>query len=71
MSTLHAVRNERRDLRIMQAKSVMPMIGPLIDAWDGASNDLKDAIRDEEPTLAEYLDKIAEEMESSIKVHED
>jgi hypothetical protein len=65
MSTLHAVRRERQGLRIVQAKTVMPMIGPLLDAWEGANNDLKSSIREEEPELADYLDKIASAMESA------
>lgn len=29
-------------LRAAQARRVMPLIGPLLDAWDGLSNDQRD-----------------------------
>lgn len=31
---------ELDSLRVEQAKKVMPMIGPLLDAWDGLPNDV-------------------------------
>lgn len=33
---------ERERLRREQAERVMPLIGPLLDAWDGMPNDEKD-----------------------------
>jgi hypothetical protein len=35
------VDREIESLRAQQAKDVMPLIGPLLDAWDGVPNDLK------------------------------
>lgn len=66
MGSLHAVRTERRGLRITQAKAVMPLIGPLLDAWDGMSNDVKSTLRLDDPELCEYLDKINAAMEGSV-----
>jgi hypothetical protein len=65
MSTLHAVRRERQGLRIVQAKKVMPMVGPLLDAWEGTPNDLKADIREAAPELAMTLEAIADIMENA------
>lgn len=51
-------------LRKAQSDSVMPLIGPLLDAWDGMMNDAKDSLREESPTLCECLDKITAAMEA-------
>lgn len=50
-------------LRIEQADAVMPLIGGLLDQWEGMSNDAKSSLRWENPTLCEYLDKIDAAME--------
>lgn len=50
-------------LRREQAKAVMPLIGPLLDQWEGLSNDAKDTLRSESSVLCEYLDKIDASME--------
>ena len=63
MSTLHAVKRERQGLRIVQAKVVMPLVGPLLDAWEGVPNDVK--CTGELGILAHYLDKIAAAMENA------
>lgn len=55
--------NEIQRLRRAQNKAVMPLIGPLLDQWEGMSNDAKSALRWENPTLCEYLDKIDAAME--------
>lgn len=68
--SLHAIRRERQGLRIVQARAVMPLIGPLLDAWEGIPNDAKDAMREDEPVLCEYLDRIAAAMEGSLSVSE-
>ena len=36
------INRERQRRRQRQAKAVMPMIGPLLDAWDDLPNDVKD-----------------------------
>lgn len=52
---------ERGVARLTQAKAVMPMIGPLLDAWDGIPNDVKS---DEEMSeLRKHLNAIAYAME--------
>mgnify|MGYP001603130379 CR=1 FL=1 len=68
MSSLHAIRSERQGLRIVQSKAVMPLIGPMLDAWDGMPNDLKAEIREAEPALCDYLDQINAAMEASTPV---
>lgn len=45
-------------LRKKQAERVMPLIGPLLDAWDNTDNDTKSTLRAEYPVLCDYLDKI-------------
>ena len=32
---------ERENERLSQANRVMPLIGPLLDAWEGTANDFK------------------------------
>jgi hypothetical protein len=48
-------------LRREQAAAVMPLIGPLLDAWDGMPNDEKDP----DSTLFRVMEKIAAAMEGS------
>jgi hypothetical protein len=50
--------SEISKLRAAQTRKVMPLIGPLLDAWEMVDNDFKGTIRDHEPTLADYLDRI-------------
>jgi hypothetical protein len=52
---------EREMLRSAQAAAVMPMIGPLLDAWEGAD---RDAMADA-PALAKHLRLIARAMETA------
>lgn len=66
MNSLHAVRRERQGLRIVQSKAVMPLIGPLLDAWEGIANDAKDVLREEQPALCDYLDRISAAMEKGL-----
>jgi hypothetical protein len=58
MNSLYAVKRDRQALRVVQTKKVMPLIGPLLDAWEAVPNDSKDAMREGEPALCDYLDKI-------------
>lgn len=53
--------------RAIQAKQVMPLIGPLLDAWDDLSNDTKSVIREESPTLCDYLDKLDQAMCADLR----
>jgi hypothetical protein len=46
-------------LRREQAATVMPLIGPLLDAWDGTPNDEKNP----DSTLFRTMEKIARAME--------
>ncbi len=53
--------DERKQLRKEQAKKVMPLIGPLLDAWDALPNDLS---TDEElQEVMETIGKINNAME--------
>lgn len=70
MSSLHAIRRERGNARLVQAKKVMPLIGGLLDAWEGMSNDEKGSLREDHPSLCEHLDRIDAAMEDSIEAHE-
>ena len=36
-----AIDRERANGRRRQTRKVMPLIGPLLDAWDGTPNDIK------------------------------
>jgi hypothetical protein len=54
----NSVEQELARLRDAQSEAVMPMIGPLLDAWENA--DL-----DEEPELAKWLASINRAMESA------
>jgi hypothetical protein len=70
MSTLHAIRRERRGLRIVQAKAVMPLIGGLLDAWEGMANDERSDLREFNPSLCDHLDRINAAMEDALKAEE-
>ena len=52
------MRSEISKLRAAQTRRVMPLIGPLLDAWGLVSNDFRETIHDEEPALANYLDRL-------------
>lgn len=56
---------EREALRAGQSAAVMPLIGPLLDAWDGMSNDARAEVLDEAPDLAKYLSRIGHAMEAA------
>ena len=49
--------------RDAQAKKVMPLIGPLLDAWDGLSNDMVCTIDEESSSLTNIIAKIQDGME--------
>lgn len=55
--------NERKRLRKQQAEAVMPVIGPLLDAYEQLPNDVRDM--DELQELFGYLDEIETGMESA------
>ena len=40
--------------------------GPLLDAWDELNNDTKGVLKEDAPTLCEYLDKLEEAMCADI-----
>lgn len=52
--------------REAQAKKVMPLIGPLLDAWDMMPNDVNTELRESCPSLCDHLDKIAAAMETDL-----
>ena len=55
--------NERQLLIEEQVKKVMPLIGGLLDAFDGMPNDVRSYLEDEAPHLIDYLLKIDRGME--------
>ena len=55
--------NEIERLRKAQARAVMPLIGPLLDAWEGLPNDFKGSEELEE--LNNHLGAIATAMEDA------
>jgi hypothetical protein len=58
-----ATDGEKESLRLEQNERVMPLIGGLLDAWEGLSNDLRSTIAEEAPELGFYLDRINRAME--------
>jgi hypothetical protein len=50
-------------LRREQAKRVMPLIGPLIDAWDSLPNDVKWLIEEQAERLTLAIHEIMEAVE--------
>jgi hypothetical protein len=58
-----AIERALAKLRSQQADRVMPLIGPLLDQWEGLPNDTKGAWREDSPAICEYLDKIDSAME--------
>jgi hypothetical protein len=54
-------KDERTALRETQSKAVMPLIGPLLDAWDGLANDML-ALEELAP-VAELMAQIDSAME--------
>jgi hypothetical protein len=63
-----AVPDERERMRADQAAAVMPQIGPLLDAWEGISNDVKGAITIEAPGLVRHLKSINRSMEGDDRL---
>jgi hypothetical protein len=49
-------------LRDAQARRVMPMIGPLLDAWDGVPNDVKGMMEEHCGQLGKWLNNIEQAM---------
>ena len=52
---------ERERLRDLQADAVMPLIGPLLDAWECCSQ----SVREEHPGLDKHLRRINRAMEDA------
>lgn len=52
--------------RAVQARQVMPLIGPLLDAWDDVPNDIRSLLEEQAPALASYLCKIEDAMCADI-----
>lgn len=49
--------------RAKQARGAMSIIGPLLDSWEGMSNDLKGELECDSPEFVEYMEKLANHME--------
>lgn len=60
-AVLGPVVTERDRLRAAQAEAVMPLIGPLLDAWEGCSQ----ACREELPELDKHLRRINRAMDDA------
>lgn len=56
--------DELKRLRAAQAKAVMPLIGALLDAWDGMETDEKAAIEEASPDFAEAMEAIVKAMDA-------
>ena len=56
---------ERKQLREAQAREVMPMIGPLLDAWEQVPNDMVADLCFHAPSLTTYMEKINHAMETA------
>lgn len=52
-----------QSLRRAQAKRVMPLIGSLLDAWEGCPNDVRSDIECFVPSLYAQLQNIAKAVE--------
>ena len=53
------MKGEVERLRAAQAKEVMPLIGPLLDAWEMLDNGTRSDLEIDAPNLCEALDRIA------------
>ena len=60
-ATPEPVRAERDQLRCAQADAVMPLIGPLLDAWENADRE----VMSQEPELSKQLKNINSAMEDA------
>lgn len=58
--------DDLRKARAVQARQVMPLIGPLLDAWDAVPNDLRSLIQEQAPSLAAHLCKLEDAMCADI-----
>ena len=54
---------EVESLRQEQSRAVMPLIGPLLDAWEGVPNDVKSQMEEEALDLCHYLRRIERAMD--------
>lgn len=52
------------DLRQAQTNRVMPLIGPLLDAWEGCPNDMKSEIEDLHLALYSALQNVVKAVEN-------
>lgn len=59
---MSAHEKELAALRKAQAREVMPIIGPLLDAWQGLPNDVSD--QDELTEVAGYMEALEQAMDA-------
>ena len=52
--------------RAVQIKQVMPLIGPLLDAWEAVPNDLRVLLQEQAPDLCHFLCKVEDAMCADI-----
>lgn len=62
MPPLSRIERERQRLREAQAREVMPIIGPLLDAWRGLPNDVADMEELEE--FSGFIDALEQAMDA-------
>lgn len=56
------IETELEALRKAQVREVMPIIGPLLDAWQGLPNDVSDV--DELMEVADYMEALEQAMDA-------
>lgn len=56
---------ELKRLRKAQAREVMPVIGPLLDAWEAVPNDFRFEMESQASELVGYLEAISDAMENA------
>ena len=47
------------EARAQQINAVMPLVGPLVDAWEDFPNDLRGMIEEEAPAFYELMNNLA------------
>jgi hypothetical protein len=62
MPPLSRAERERQQLRKAQASEVMPIIGPLLDCWQGLPNDVADM--EELSELSGYMSALEDAMDA-------
>lgn len=59
------IAKELESLRKKQAKRVMPLIGPLLDAFDQLPGDIRTGLEEDASEFVECLNKVLDAMEAA------